>query len=79
MRSQPDFRKGEIQMSEPVIQLNGISKTFKNGRGVEQITLEVNKGDVYGFFGPNGGQNDRDENIGWPESGRPRQCAIVWI
>lgn len=41
-------------MSEPIIQLNGISKTFKNGRGIEQITLEVNKGDVYGFFGPNG-------------------------
>jgi ABC-2 type transport system ATP-binding protein len=41
-------------MSEPIIQLSGLSKTYKNGRGVDSITLEVRRGDVYGFFGPNG-------------------------
>ncbi|NHN30866.1 ABC transporter ATP-binding protein [Paenibacillus agricola] len=41
-------------MSEPIIQLDSLSKTYKNGRGVHNISLEVRRGEVYGFFGPNG-------------------------
>lgn len=40
--------------SDTVLDIQGISKTYKNKRGVENITLRVEKGDVYGFFGPNG-------------------------
>jgi ABC-2 type transport system ATP-binding protein len=47
-------KKGGIQMTIPVIELNGLSKTYKNGRGVDNISLQVQRGEVYGFFGPNG-------------------------
>ncbi|MDF2964533.1 MAG: ATP-binding cassette protein [Paenibacillus sp.] len=41
-------------MQEPIIQINGLSKKYSNSRGVENISLEVMRGQVYGFFGPNG-------------------------
>ncbi|MBW7477354.1 ABC transporter ATP-binding protein [Paenibacillus oenotherae] len=31
-----------------------ISKTYKNGRGVRDVSLSVNKGEIFGLFGPNG-------------------------
>jgi ABC-2 type transport system ATP-binding protein len=43
-----------IAMPEPIIQLEGLTKLYKNNRGVSNITLEVMRGEVYGFFGPNG-------------------------
>lgn len=39
---------------EAVLEIEGLTKTYKNGRGIENITLQVRKGDLYGFFGPNG-------------------------
>ncbi|MFD0681593.1 MULTISPECIES: ABC transporter ATP-binding protein [unclassified Paenibacillus] len=41
-------------MQEPIVELNGLTKKYSNKRGVEQITLQVERGEVYGFFGPNG-------------------------
>lgn len=38
----------------PVIEVNGLSKDYGNGRGVFDISLNVEKGVCYGFLGPNG-------------------------
>jgi ABC-2 type transport system ATP-binding protein len=39
---------------DAVLDIQGLSKTYKNNRGIDNITLQVARGDVYGFFGPNG-------------------------
>ncbi|MGG1551555.1 ABC transporter ATP-binding protein [Paenibacillus ferrarius] len=38
----------------PVLELRGVTKIFPNRRGIHDISLTVNRGDIYGFFGPNG-------------------------
>lgn len=37
-----------------VLQLLGLTKFYGNQRGIEDLTLEVNRGEVFGFLGPNG-------------------------
>jgi len=37
-----------------IIQTEDLSKNFKNVRAVQSVNLNVKKGDVYGFLGPNG-------------------------
>lgn len=37
-----------------MIRLNALTKTFKNGRGIFQLSFAVNQGEVFGFLGPNG-------------------------
>jgi ABC-2 type transport system ATP-binding protein len=39
---------------EKVLEIKGLTKTYKNGRGIRDIGFEVSKGDIYGFLGPNG-------------------------
>ncbi|MBU5484518.1 ABC transporter ATP-binding protein [Clostridium sp. MSJ-11] len=39
---------------EKVIEINNLSKVYKNGRGIMDINLEINRGDIFGFLGPNG-------------------------
>lgn len=39
---------------EKAIEITGITKLFNNGRGIKDISLEVFKGDIFGFLGPNG-------------------------
>lgn len=39
---------------ESVVKLTGVTKEFRNGSGVSGISLELQKGDVYGLLGPNG-------------------------
>lgn len=39
---------------DTVLDIQGLCKTYKNNRGIDNITLQVGRGDVYGFFGPNG-------------------------
>lgn len=43
-----------MQATETVLDIQGLSKTYRNNRGIRDITLQVARGDVYGFFGPNG-------------------------
>lgn len=40
--------------SQPVIATDGLSKDYGSGRGVFELNLEVEQGEVFGFLGPNG-------------------------
>ncbi|WP_276356907.1 ABC transporter ATP-binding protein [Cohnella caldifontis] len=37
-----------------VLDIQGLTKSYRNRRGIENVTLQVRRGDIYGFFGPNG-------------------------
>lgn len=39
---------------EKALEVTGLTKLYKNNAGVEDISFNINKGDVYGFLGPNG-------------------------
>ncbi|HVJ48507.1 ABC transporter ATP-binding protein [Desulfitobacterium sp.] len=39
---------------EKVIEIQNLTKRYPNGRGIEDINLEIFKGDIFGFLGPNG-------------------------
>ena len=39
---------------DKVLEVKGLTKTYKNNRGVRDITFDIYKGDIYGFLGPNG-------------------------
>ena len=39
---------------EKVIEINNLTKMYKNGRGIKDISLDIYKGDIFGFLGPNG-------------------------
>jgi ABC-2 type transport system ATP-binding protein len=41
-------------MSEPVLEIRGLSKRFGDIQAVKDLNLTIYKGDVYGFIGPNG-------------------------
>ncbi|MBQ7573944.1 MAG: ABC transporter ATP-binding protein [Clostridia bacterium] len=37
-----------------IVRINAVKKLYKNNRGIKDITISVNKGDVLGLLGPNG-------------------------
>ena len=37
-----------------VIEINNLTKNYKSNRGIENINLSVNEGEIFGFIGPNG-------------------------
>jgi ABC-2 type transport system ATP-binding protein len=39
---------------EKVLEIDNITKLYKNNRGIRDISLDIYKGDVFGFLGPNG-------------------------
>jgi ABC-2 type transport system ATP-binding protein len=39
---------------DKVLEIKGLTKQYKNGRGITDINLEINRGDIFGFLGPNG-------------------------
>lgn len=41
-------------MATKVIEITGLTKVYPNGRGISDLNLEVDQGDVFGFLGPNG-------------------------
>ena len=41
-------------MTESIIQVNGLTKDYKKGRGIFDIDLDIPKGQVFGYVGTNG-------------------------
>jgi ABC-2 type transport system ATP-binding protein len=39
---------------EKIVEIEGLTKIFSNKRGIHDVTMSVERGDIYGFFGPNG-------------------------
>ncbi len=39
---------------EKVLEVSKLTKTYKNGRGIKDVSFDVFRGDVFGFLGPNG-------------------------
>ena len=39
---------------EPVIQTTDLTKTYGKSRGIRDVNLTVEAGEVFGFLGPNG-------------------------
>lgn len=39
---------------EKVLEVEGLTKLYSNGRGVQDISFVVKQGDIFGFLGPNG-------------------------
>ena len=37
-----------------MLEVNNLNKTYKNFKAIDDISFQVNKGDIYGFLGPNG-------------------------
>ena len=37
-----------------ILEVNNLSKSYKNFKAIDDISFQVNKGDIYGFLGPNG-------------------------
>lgn len=43
-----------IKPKQTVVRLKNVTKTYGSARGVSNLSLEVKKGEVFGFLGPNG-------------------------
>jgi len=41
-------------MNTPVIDITGLTKTYGSDRGIEDVNLRVEEGEIFGFIGPNG-------------------------
>jgi ABC-type multidrug transport system, ATPase component len=39
---------------ERVLEVTGLTKLYRNNRGVRDISFHINRGDIYGLLGPNG-------------------------
>lgn len=37
-----------------LIEINNLSKSYGRSRGIEDLSLKIDKGDIFGFIGPNG-------------------------
>lgn len=50
-------------MSENIIEVEGLSKSFGKIKAVDNISFEVKKGEIFGFLGPNGAGKTTTINI----------------
>ncbi len=41
-------------MSTPAIEITGLTKSYGRDRGIEDVNLQVEEGEIFGFIGPNG-------------------------
>lgn len=49
-----------------VLEIKNVSKSFGRNKVVDNITLNVNEGEIFGFLGPNGARkNYNNKNDTW--------------
>jgi ABC-2 type transport system ATP-binding protein len=53
-RTRPGAETSNGQREAPPISLDAVTKHYRGGGGVDEIALEVRRGEVFGFLGPNG-------------------------
>jgi len=44
----------EISLMRPIIELNNLTKYYGKARGIENVNISVQAGEIFGFIGPNG-------------------------
>ena len=63
-------------MNTPVIDISDITKHYGKARGVDNVSLQVNEGEIFGFIGPNGAGKSTTIrillNLIFPDSGSAR-------
>ncbi|HTR82649.1 MAG TPA: ATP-binding cassette domain-containing protein, partial [Bacteroidota bacterium] len=42
-------------MTDPIINISGISHDYSGQPALHDVSLQIKKGEVFGFLGPNGG------------------------
>jgi ABC-2 type transport system ATP-binding protein len=50
----PQPQPSSQQAGEPVLVLRGLTKRYRARTAVDDLSLDVQRGDIYGFLGPNG-------------------------
>ena len=50
----PDIEETTGDGVDPTIALEGVTKHYRTGAGVDDVTLSIGPGEVFGFLGPNG-------------------------
>ena len=67
-------------MQENILEIEGVTKLYKNGRGVEDISFTLAPGEILGLLGPNGsGKTTVMKAIAGlvrPQSGSIRICGV---
>lgn len=67
-------------MENPIIQLNGLSKHYGTKKAVENLSLKINKGEIFGLLGPNGAGKTTTIlmmlGLSEPTSGEALVCGI---
>ena len=48
-----------------IIEVENLTKDYGFKRGVFGISFKIKKGEAYGFLGPNGQEDDRDQASDW--------------
>lgn len=43
-----------MDTKETILEITGLTKRFKNGRGIADVSFSLQRGDIYGLFGSNG-------------------------
>ncbi|MBO8173144.1 MAG: ATP-binding cassette domain-containing protein [Bacillaceae bacterium] len=43
-----------VSLTNKAIIISDLTKVYQNGRGIIDLNLEINQGDIFGFLGPNG-------------------------
>ena len=43
-----------LKMANTILEIKNLSKSFGKRKVIDNISLEVKEGEVYGFLGPNG-------------------------
>ncbi len=46
-----------------IVEISNLSKTFKKVTALDNVNLEIKKGDIYGLLGPNGAGKSTMINI----------------
>lgn len=70
-------------MSGLAIQITDLTKRYGKDRGIDNINLQVEEGEIFGFIGPNGAGKSTTIrvllfNLLFPTSGEARIMGLMW-
>jgi ABC-2 type transport system ATP-binding protein len=73
-------RKGPQDLSEPVIQVENLQKSYGPVQALRGVSFAVEQGEVFGLLGPNGAGKTTTieilEGMRTPDSGKARVCQL---